>query len=50
MIYVCKTLKHKMYEMTPSYSQNSNTIKASALTRETIVLQVENAIIQKLGK
>ena len=41
MIYVWKTLNHKIYEMTPSYSQYSKKIKACASTRETIILQLE---------
>ena len=36
--------------MNPSYSQHSKNIKACALPRETIVLQVENSILQKLWK
>ena len=37
--------------MNPSYSQYSKNVKACATTfRETIVLQVENAILQKLWK
>ena len=36
--------------MNSSYSQYSKNIKACALPRETIVLQVENAILQKLWK
>ena len=43
-------LNHEFYEMTPWYGHYSKTIKAFALTRETIALQVENAIIQKLWK
>ena len=36
--------------MNPSYSQYSKNIKTCALPRETIVLQVENTILQKLWK
>ena len=51
MIYVEKTLNHKIYEINPSYSQYSKNVKACATSfRETIVLQVENAILQKLWK
>ena len=35
--------------MNPSYSQYSKKIKACALKRETIVLQVENATLQGYG-
>ena len=50
MIYVWETLNQKIYEMTHSYSQYFKNIKACGLTREIIVLHVENAIVQKLWK
>ena len=50
MVYVWKTLNHEFYEMAAWYSQYSKKIIGFPLTRETIPLQVENAIIQTLWK